>query len=76
MGDVGSTEAASGFIKSARRSATSPLGPLIAAAARQNKEHGRREEGTEGGGGEIAAQSRGLTASRRELRDVVSLIKD
>lgn len=64
MGDVGSTEAALGFIKSARRSATSPLGPLIAAAAaRQNKEHGRREEGTEGGG-EARSQPR-LEASQR-----------
>lgn len=65
MGDAGSTEAASGFIKSARRSATSPLGLLIAAAAtRQNKEHGRREGSAEGG--EIAAQSggRSLAASR------------
>lgn len=59
MGDAGSTEAASGFIKSARRLATSPLGRLIAAAAaaaRQNKEHGRGE-----GGGEITAQSGGLS---------------
>lgn len=62
MGDVGSTEAASGFIKSARHSATSPLGPLIAAAARQNKEHGRREEGTEGGG---ARSPPSLEASQR-----------
>lgn len=59
MGDAGLTEAASGFIKSARRSATSPLGLLIAAAARQNKEHGRREGRRDGG--EIVAQSGGLS---------------
>lgn len=75
MGDVGSTEAASGFIKSVRRSATSPLGPLIVAAASQNKEHGRREGGVSGGVEQVRHPV-WRDASRRELRDVVSLIKD
>lgn len=65
MGDAGSTEAASGFIKSARRSATSPLGLLIAAAAaRQNKEHGRREGRGEGVKSPPSLESRCDAASR------------
>lgn len=63
MGDAGATEAASGFIKSAWCSATSPLGRLIAAAARQTR---KMDEWKGGKGGEIAAQSggRSLAASR------------